>query len=216
MKEKKPKKLWYATLDFRQPGKWVPQETFYLNKAYYPEMIVPTKCHVLYETPLEAFIGLHAEIMQTVRKSHTSALHVYVYSTKPTLLNRGSYYSPEMLADKEIFTFDRDLLRRHLVRQSCTFIREANLCVDYNRFKTDPLLDLTYTDLNGADKFLMSIRKPTVTMTYGSFAKYQNLSVEKAMFDLEDHPFLLPVSLKPHNPKNMEKQNVVKRTVAST
>ncbi len=216
MKEKPPKKLWLARLDFRHGGKWPADQTFYLNKPYFPEVAVPTKCHVLYESPLEAFVALHKEIMQTIKKVKPYKLQVFVYSVIPVLLNRGSYHSPESYQDKDLFVNDRSLIRRHLIRQSCVFTREANLEISYGQFDKEPLLDLFFTDETDKEKYLMTLRKPKVSMTFGSFAKYQNKSVEQAIFNFDDFQFLRPISLKEHDPKNLEKLNASKCNLAST
>lgn len=218
MSDKKPKVLWHARLDFKQAGRWTPTEVFYLNKPYYPEVILPTKCHVLYESPLEAVVGLYSEIQESIRKQRPMKLSIYVYSVKPVYLNRGSYHSPEMLMDKEIFTNDRDFLSRHLVRQSCTFTREANLEIDYSKFNKDPLKDLHYIDDFGKEKFLMTLRPLTCSLTYGSFARYQAKAVETTVFNIESFPFRRKTILKDHDPKNLvkEKKDASKRVMEST
>lgn len=202
MSDKPPSKLWYATLDFRQPGKWTPSETFYLNKPYYPEVIVPTKCHVLYESPLEALVGLHKEIMEVLKKRNPFDLQIFIYTVKPTLLNRGSYFSPEKLMEKEIFVYDRDLLKRHLIRQSCLFTRAMNVSISYNQFNKEPMYDLSFVDMGGKKNFLMKLRKPTVTMTFGTLSKFTSLAVEKALMNFDDFPFKGPILLTPHNKEN--------------
>lgn len=211
MKEKKPKQLWYATLNHRAGGKWLPTETFYLDKAYFPDIIKPIKCHVLYESPMEAFISLHKEIMAKSKKYIGCDINIFIYSVKIELITAVNYFSPEKIAEKEIFTFDRDLLKRHLIRQSLVFTKVANLSINYNRFHNKPILDLFFTDSIGNEKFLMSLREPTVSYTSGEFAKYQNKAIENAFFKISDFEFKTPVTLKPRQ----EKKDVGKHDLAS-
>lgn len=201
----KPKLLWVAKLDFRQPGRWLATEEFYLGKPYKPEIPMKYRCHVLYETPMEAFIALYKEISTIYKKQTPFNLPVYIYSTKPQLITDANYFGPDKLKDLEVFAEDRDLLTRHLIRQSLTFHRAGNLSISYNRFDKTPLLDLAFVDKLGKEKHLMTIRKPTVTLTYGVWAKHMCNTVEEALFNFDNYPFPTPVSFKPHVKKVLEK-----------
>lgn len=211
MKEKKPKQLWFASLTHRPGGKWLPTQTFYLDKAYFPNVVKPVKCHVLYETPMEALISLHKEIMEKNRRSKNLGISVFIYAVKIELITAVNYFSPDKIAEKEIFTFDRDLLKRHLIRQSLLFTKVANLEIEYSCFTKEPLLDLFFTDSYGVEKYLLTLREPKVTYTSGEFARFQNKAIENAFFKLNEYAFSTPIILKPHQ----EKKDVGKRDLAS-
>lgn len=213
---KPPKQLWLAKIDFRHPGKWIPEQTFYLDKPYFPDVAKPYRCHVLYETPMEAFIALHKDITEWKKKFKGTYLSIYIYSVKLDLITTGNYFSPEKVKEKELFLFDKCLITRHLVRQSLMFLRAGTLKISYNKFDKEPILDMYFENDLGKEEFLMTLRKPVVDMTYGVWSKYQNKTIETALFNFDDFPFLKPISFKSHDPKVLEKQNDIKRHLAGT
>lgn len=190
---KPPKELWYATTEFRQPGKWLAKEVFYLDKPYFPDVVKPMKCHVLYETPMAALISLRKAINDQF-KLKSGSIRIFLYSVRLDLITKGNYFSPEKVNAKDLFPYDRDLVVRHLVRQSLVFLRAANLEISFNHYSKEPFQDMYFEDHNGKEKFLMTLRQPKVTYTAGQFAKYQNKAIETAFFNLTD----FPVILKPH------------------
>lgn len=214
--QNKPKQLWYADLNFRQPGRWLPKEEFFLGKPYKPEIPMKYKCHVLYESPMEAFLSLHKQITEHLKKNKTFDLKIFIYSTRAHLITKANYFPPDLIAEKEIFSFDQDLLNRHLIRQSLDFQRAGTLSISYNQFDKAPIFDLFFTNKLDKEKFLMTIRKPKVTMTYGLWSKYMCKSVEKALFNFAEFPFLSPLTLKIHDPKRLEKKNATERNLEST
>lgn len=213
---KPPKLLWAAKIEFRLPGRWVPEQTFYLDKPYFPDVARPYNCHVLYETPMEAFLALHKEINMWRKKFKGTYLNIYIYSVKLDLITKGNYFSPEKVKEKELFLFDKCLFNRHLVRQSLIFQRAGNLQISYNKFNKEPILDLYFENDLGKEEYLMTLRKPSVELTYGVWSKFQNKTIEKALFNFDEYPFTKPISFKVHDPKVLEKLNDTKHHMAST
>lgn len=213
---KPPKILWKALIDFRHAGRWVPNETFYLDKPFFPDVATPMQCHILYSSPMEAFLSLHKEIQRWQKTYKGSYLKIYIYSVKLDLITKGNYFPPEKIEEKEIFLFDKCLIKRHLVRQSLTFLRAGNLTLSFNKFDKKPLLDLYFINDLGKEDFLMTIRLPSVDMTFGLWSKYQCTTVEEALFNFQSFQFNKPVLFKPHDQKVLEKLNDSKCDMASS
>lgn len=160
-------------------------------------------------------MAVYPEVCEVLRKGNPHRLQVFIYSVKPTLLNRGSYHSPESYADKEIFTRDRCLFKRHLIRQSCLFTRELNVEMSFNKFDSTPITDVFFVDEQDKEQFLMPMRPPNVTLTYASFSGYQAQAITESLFNIEATKFNRPLVFKPHERKNLEKKNAIERNLAS-
>jgi hypothetical protein len=214
--QKIPKNLWLARAEFRQQGKWPATETFYLDKPYFPDVAKPMKCHVLYETPMEAFLSLHKEINNWKKKNFGLTMRIFIYSVRLDLITKGNYYSPEKVEAKQIFTGDAILLRRHLVRQSLNFLRAANIELSFNKFSNLPLTDVFFQNELGKEQYLTTFRKPKVSLTYGIWSKFTCQAIEDALFNFSSHDFRTPVTLREHDPNLKEKKDDTKCDLAST
>ncbi len=192
----KPKRLWHARVDYRHPGKWLATQEFMLGKPYKPEIPMKYKCHVLYESAMEAFLSIKDKIQEAVKNSGGATVRVYIYSVKLQLITSANYFPPEKTEDLELYSHDREFFRRHLIRQSLNFERAANLQICTNRYSKLPIKQITYTNSVGETVPLLECRLPTVEMTYGVWSKYMCQSIESSIFNFDEFPFLRPVTVK--------------------
>lgn len=196
--QKKPKQLWYASLVFKQSGRWLATQDFYLGKPYKPEIPMKYKCHVLYESPMEAFLSLHKEIGEFIKKHRPFKLSIFIYSVNTSqVFTKANWFDKDKISELELFTSDRDLLPRYLIRQALVFQRAGNLEIPLTRFSKEPLLDISFKNKLDKDVHLMTIRKPEVTQVFGLWSKYMCKAVEEGLFNFNDYPFLAPVTIKP-------------------
>lgn len=167
-----------------------------LGKPYKPEIPMKYKCHVLYESAMEAFLAIRNDIQEAIKKSSGTRVQIYVYSTKAQLITPANYFGPEKTDELELFAQDRDLLRRHLIRQSLVFERACNLVITTNRFDKAPIKSISYENHLGQGVPLLECRLPTVEITYGVWSKYMCKSIEGTIFNFDEFPFLQPVTVK--------------------
>lgn len=201
--------LWYATSNYKVDGKWLPKTKLYEGEEKQPLY------HLLYNTPLEAYLSLHNEINKFYA-NNGHALRIFIYSAKVCLIRKGNHIKPNDVAKLSLIEHT-DLLPTHLVRQSVLFQRQANIAIEGPRsiqLSKKPIFDLHYKNMSNEETYLMPLSKLKVEYTKDTWSRLMLEDVE-GIFDLQEANLAADFRLAPHEPNKLKAfKNVKKHSLA--
>lgn len=195
--------LWHARTKFKADGKWLPKHKLY--DVDNPKLDKQPQYHLLYNTPLEAYLSLHEKI-NNFYAHDLGSLFIFIYTAKVCLIRKNNHIKPEEVNNLGLIQHS-EFIPTHLIRQSVIFQRQANLEIQsrkyWDRKSKDNVFDLHYLDEEKQEKFFMPLSQIQVNYNRDTWSKYQIETITD-LFDIKEANLARDFRLAEHNPSNLQ------------